>query len=388
MNESAKVIDIQDQLIIKEFGIEEITAANIALMEKQILEIPERPETKAQYDDARRFNVDAKKLIPRIEERRKELKAPILEKGKAIDDTAKKAVAMVQPLIELSGTRRQAGEDIKAAEKAEKERIEAERLEKINSSMEGLKVFANQGLTYNRASEDIANDLTILENFEISDSDFMEHTEEAKQIKATGIIATKTALENRKKFEADQAEAARVRAEQEAEAARLAEEREKLEMERKSQELAALEAAEAEAERIRLKEDAIQAEREALEAEKAKIAREAVWDEAHQENFNRDHEAAIIENEQRKADAQAAKADFEECHAAALIEHKEFRKRQQLIALDKMMLSAIATDLNQILEDYEIPKINTEKANAMVLDLITSIKTVIYGFERRVEKIR
>lgn len=67
---TAEVIEISDQLVIKEFNIQEITAANVAMMEKQILEIPETTETKDQYDAAYRFNVDAKKLLPRIEERR------------------------------------------------------------------------------------------------------------------------------------------------------------------------------------------------------------------------------------------------------------------------------------------------------------------------------
>lgn len=393
MNESAaQVIDRQDQLIIKEFGIEEITTANIALMEKQILEIPEKPETKEQYDASYRFNVDAKKLLPRIEERRKELKAPVLEKGKAIDDTAKKAVAMVQPLVELSGTRRQAWEDQKAEEKAEKDRIENERLASIQAKIDMINHLAKKPTEYNRSAEDLTKDLAHLEAVEISAIDFQERTEEAEIIRNHAIETAKIALENRKKFEADQAEAARVKAEQEAEAKRLEAEREKLEMERKAQELAALEAAEAEAERIRLKEEAIQAEREKLEHDKVVAEREAVWDVAHQENVDRDHAAAIIEHEKYKADLQA---EIDKARAAAKEDWERSEKykaeaaaREKLVGPDRMMLTTIATDLEKLLSDYEIPKLNTDEANALVLDLIASLKTRIYGFEQRGEQLR
>ena len=388
MEATSKVIDMQDQIIIKEFGIEEITAANIALMEKQILEIPEKPETKEQYDDARRFNIDAKKLLPRIEERRKELKAPVLEKCKAIDDTAKKAVAMVKPLIELSGSRREAWEIEKAAEKAEKERIEAERVASIQAKFDMLNNIAGKPIEYNRSSADIEQDIANLEAFEVSAIDFQERIGDAELIKSNAIKSAKTALENRKKFEADQAEVARVKAEHEAEKKRLAEERAKLEVERKAQEEAARAAAEAEAEKLRQEQEAIRAERGRLEAEKAKVAhaavvaeREAVWDEAHNENLEFDHAKAIEENEQRKAEAQAAQADFEAAHAAALVEHEEYRKRQQLIAMDKIMKKVVVDSFHEFIEKLAIPEFNMPESMSDHCDLIARVKSYLEYYE-------
>lgn len=388
MNESAQVINIQDQLIVKEFGIEEITAANIALMEKQILEIPEKPETKEQYDDARRFNIDAKKLIPRIEERRKELKAPVLEKCKAIDDTAKKAVSMVQPLIDLSGTRREAWEAEKAAEKAEKERIEAERVVSIQAKLDMLNHIAGKPIEYNRASSDIEQDIANLEAFEINAIDFQERMGDAELIKSNAIKSAKTALENRKKFEADQAEVARVKAEHEAEKKRLAEERAKLEVERKAQEEAARAAAEAEAEKLRQEQEAIRAERGRLEAEKAKVAhaavvaeREAVLDEAHNENLEFDHAKAIEENDRLNAESQVAQADFEAAHAAALVEHEEYRKRQQLIAIDKMMKKVVVDSFHEFIEKLAIPEFNMPESMSDHCDLIARVKSYLEYYE-------
>lgn len=394
MSEAAEVIQMQDQVMVKEFGIEELTAKNIDLMQKQILEIPENPETKDQYESAYRFNVDAKKLLPRIEERRKELKAPVLERGKLIDTTAKKAVAMVQPLIDLSGTRREAWEEIKAQEKAEKDRQEADRAAAIQAKVDMLNHLASKCHEYNRPSEDLARDLAHLESFEISAVDFQERTEEAEQIRATAIAATKTAFENRKQFEAEQAEAARVKAEQEAEAKRLEAERKKLEAQKREQKKAARKAAEAEAEKRRQEEERLRLERETLEAEKADAAhkaivleRESVWEIAHQENFDRDHEAALAEHEQFKADLQAEEAQLR-ADAKARWEATEKAKakaaeRAKLVDPDKMMITTICADLDNLISQYRIPVLNTEEANTLVRDMVATIKETIHYNEQR-----
>lgn len=389
----AEIVEIQDQIMVKEFGIEELAAANIVLMEKQILEIPEHPETKEQYDAAYRYNVDAKKLLPRIEERRKELKAPVLEKGKAIDETAKKAVSMIQPLIELSGTRRESWEAEKAAEKAEKERQEAERAAAIQAKFDILNLLAGKYQEYNRPAEKLAKDLAHLEEFEISAVDFEERTEEAEQIKVNAIEATKTALENRKKFEADQAEAIRVKAEQEAERKRLEEEAAKLEAMRLEQEEKARKAAEAEAETRRLAEEAIRAEREALEAEKAKaahaaivMAREAVWEVAHQENFDRDHAAAIIEHEifleeywheveQLKNDAMARWEETEKAKEAAAA-------RAKLIGPDKKRIQEQINLIDAAISEIKPFDFATDEAVQVVTDLYIRIKTALDDAEK------
>lgn len=370
-----EITNIQDAIITAEFGIQELTTANIALMEKQILEIPEKPETKEQYDNAYRYNVDAKKLLPRIEERRKELKAPVLEKGKAIDDTAKRAVGMIQPLIDLSGSRREAWEAKKAAEKAEKEQQEKIRLQNIQAKIDMLNHLSAKPMEYNRPAEDIARDIAHLEAFEISAIDFQERIGEAESIKSTAIEIAKAALENRKKFEADHAELARAKAEQEAENKRLKEERAKLEAERKAH------------------EESARIAREALEAEKAEAAhativseREAFWDIANIDNFNFDHAAAIVDHEEFKTSLQAeidqARADavtrWEQTEAARKAKEERFK----LIGPDKLILQAIADSLDGVIIGFDIPVLNTDEANALARDLIADIKTNIHEFEQ------
>ena len=375
MNTATKVneiVDIQDAIMVHDFGIEELTASNVLLMEKQIREIPEKPETKEQYQAAYQFNVDAKKLLPRIEERRKELKAPVLEKCKAIDDTAKKAKAMVKPLIELSGSRRQAWEDEKAAEKAEKERIETSRLAAIQAKFDMLNHLAAKPIEYNRPAEDIARDIAHLEAFEISVIDFQEKISDADLIKSEALITAKNALENRKKFEADQAEAARVKAENEEAAKRLAEEQAKIEADRKS-----------------LEKEKAEASQAAIIAE-----REAVWDIAHIDNFNFDHAAAIIENNQYDGNLQAemdqARADamtrWEQTEAAK----KAKAERLKLIGPDKLIMQTIADDFDKWVTEKakSTPAFNTSEATAAFVDLISRFKSAVDCFEKEGEVLK
>jgi hypothetical protein len=443
MNTAEKVqnvIEIQDQLMVKEFGIEELTASNVLLMEKQILEIPEKPETKEQYDNAYRFNVDAKKILPRIEKRRKELKAPVLEKGKAIDDTAKRAVAMIQPLIELSGSRREAWEAEKAAEKAEKERQESERLAAIQAKFDMLNHLAAKPMEYNRASEDIARDLAHLEAFEISVIDFQERQGEAELIKAGAIINAESALENRKKFEADQAEIARIEAEQKAERNRLEEEQAKIEEDRKKAADAQAKVIAEENQRIAEAQAKIEADRQVLEDEKRRIAgvqllfnslstqvkdresdpkllnqylvhlQELDPDEDYfKERFDEFIDAktqcindiveiskthAHADHELYKADLQAemdqamadATARWEQTEAA----RKAHAERLKLVGPDKLLMRAILETYRGQLSTLrkDLPTMGTPEASAAVCDLITRSIGAADCFEQEIEGLK
>lgn len=393
MNTVEKVQDVSEikyQLVVNDFGIQEITTGNIALMKSQILEIPEKPETKEQYQVAYQFNLDAKKLLPRIEERRKELKAPVLEKGKAIDDTAKKAKAMVQPLIELSGSSRKAWEDAMAAEKAERERQESERLASIQAKIDMLNHIAAKPMEYNRHAEDIARDIAHLEAFEISVIDFQEKMPDAELIKSGALVTARNALENRKKFEADQAEIARVKAENEAAAKRLAEEQAKLAEDRKIAEAAQAKIIAEENERMAAAQAKIKSDRKALEAEKAEAAhaaivseREAFFDIAHQENFDRDHTAALIEHNQYKADIQAeifqARADamvrWEQTEAARIARAERMTK----IEPDKRLIADRINDLDEYISGLNPLDVGykTDEVAQIELDLIVDVKNAI-----------
>ena len=370
MYEAEKVIPMDESLVLKEFDIQEITETNLGIMKDQILEIPEMPEDREQYGRVKDMHIQAKKLLPRIEERRKELKAPVLKKGKLIDATAKKAMSMVQPLIEMSGSRRQAWEDIKAKEKAEKERQEQARLEAIENLFAELDHLCKIGLQYNRSSEDISRDLAHIEAFEISAVDFQEKTEDAERVKAQGIADTEKALKHRLEWEEQQAEQARIKAEQEEEAKRLAETKAAMEAEQKAREEKARIKAEAEAEKLRKEREALEAEKRRLEAEK-----QARLDAIRKEKqFNRDHAEAIEQHElylaQIEDEIDLARAEAAERWKATERAKAEALEREKLIGPDKMMIQTVVCDWFGFIGQYKIPVLNTADGNSIISDFI------------------
>jgi len=190
-------------------GIVEITESNLKLMKEQILEIPETPENKEQYATARDMHIQAKKVLPRIEERRKEIKAPHLEQCREVDATAKKAKGMIQPLIEMSGDRRAAWEEIAEKEKAVARAEENLRLDNILGAMRGLKKMIENCLEYNIPSLSINFKIQEIENYHIEESVFQEHFDEAHIIRDQGLLNARAAMKNRIAFEADLADLAK-----------------------------------------------------------------------------------------------------------------------------------------------------------------------------------
>jgi hypothetical protein len=391
---TAQPIKIDEHMAIKEFNMHEITESNLAAMKEQILAIPELPETKEQYTSVRDMNIQAKRLLPKIEERRKEIKAPHLDKCRIIDGAAKKAKSMIVPLIELSDSRRSAWEDKIAKEKAEKEQIEKERVEKLNNLIDCLLFDCRCGLTYNRESTLIEKDLARLENIKISSVDYQERIEEAEHILAKGIADTKLALENRKKFEAQMVETARIKAEQEAESKHLAEEKAKLEAERKANDEAARKQAESEAEKLRLEREAIEKEKAMLEAERhAYIEKRylADWDEAIKINRITIPDSAKDEHEQYKTDLRneenllraEAKARWESTEKARI----EAAERKAILQIDKKIIIEIANEMGKWISVFPAQKFKTPECHKLFYVLIENIKSNIKAFEESGEAL-
>lgn len=384
LRESVK--DFEQSKAVVQFGK---ALAKFDVQEKVISDLEEATKLKitdtASEKVVRKHRQNAKALEVQIEKRRLELNREFKEKT---DEAAGLIAPRVTAAYNALDEKIKAVETEREARKAEKELAEKLRIGKIQWYMDGLEVDCSLGLEYNTPSSVIFTALECLKDIEISESDYQERTEEAKAKLSSSIASTEIALKNREKFEADQAEAARVKAEQEAESKRLEEERAKLEADRKAQEEANRKAVEAEAEIRRQEEDAIRAEREKLEHDKAVAAREAVWDEAHKENFNRDHSAAIIENDRRKAEAQAAQADFEDCHASALVEHEEYLKRQQLIAQDKLKIQEQINLIDTAISDIKPCDFATDEAAKVIADLYIAIKEALSLAEKLGAELR
>ncbi len=249
-------------------GIREITESNLRLMREQILEIPAMPENREQYNTAKDMHIQAKKILPKIETRRKEIKAPHLDKCREVDATAKAAKCMIEPLIGMSGERRVAWETAREAEREAEHEKEQARLDDITNALEDLKEKVRACTKYGIDSKAIEARIEILSDVEISPEMYQERVESAIDIKTNGLLGAELALETRLKYEAEQAglesqkkaivEAReKIKAEQKAEAERLAKlaQVQKAEARKLAEEKAVLEAkkaamAQAEADRI------------------------------------------------------------------------------------------------------------------------------------------
>jgi len=435
MIEAAAVTNIEEGKGLVEFGkalkvfdIQEQVISN--LEEAAKLEITDTASDKV----VRKHRQNAKSLLVKGDDTRKRLNREYSAK-------TNETWGLIKPRIESAykkmDSKVRAFDEIRQQRKADKELADKLRAGKIQWHMDGLEADCQDGLEYNIPSDEIEISLETLLSIKLSSIDFGDRIGEAEQMLAKGIADTQAALENRVKFEDELVKTELIKKKQEAEAKRLDEERAKLEADRKAQEEATRKAAEAEAEIRRHEEEELRAEWEALEAEKERaqtvqnafniipltikhnsenpedlneyfnfLSRltgdESVFQDrlvefhgfiANQLGFIVDiqHGHAISDHEQYKADLQAeidqARADAMEDWRRSEKYKAEASAREKLIGPDRVMLKTIATDLEELLEAYEIPKLNTEEANALVLDLIASLKTRIYGFEQRGEAL-
>lgn len=274
--------------------------------------------TTKDMDATKAARAEVREVRYNVEKIRKTLKAPALAYSKRIDDEAKEyteAILMIEaPIDELI----KAEEHRKAEEKAERERIEAERRKAIDERIWGIGQFAISagGLS----SDKVAALLETLRAEEITLDDFGDRAGEAEIAKQQTLVRLQ--------------EMHTAAVTQEAEAKRLAAEREKLDQQRREQEereaQARAKAAAEEAERgaeierqqaeLKAQQDEIDRQRREIEEAKAAAAK-AEQDRldaiAAEEQVKRDAE---VKAEQDKADAAAAaaqkKADEEAAEAA------------------------------------------------------------------------
>jgi hypothetical protein len=94
---------------------------------------------RAQDAEARSVRRDLVTLRTTIEQRRKELKAPLLERGRVLDDEAKRITGEVLKLEQPIDGQIKAEEKRKADEKAERDRAENERTARVAAVIDGLR---------------------------------------------------------------------------------------------------------------------------------------------------------------------------------------------------------------------------------------------------------
>ena len=239
-----------------------------------------------------------------LEKLRVELKAPALERTRLIDAEAKRITAELLAIEEPIDAVIKAEEQRKEEEKAAKARAEAARLAgiaaKISAIRNQISLVANQPATVIQAELEKALAL------ELSEAEFQEFLPEAIEALNDARKDLQAALNARLLYEAEQA---RIKEAQEAEAARIKAEREELAKLREA-------AAARQAEEARIAEEArkieaarLQIERERQEAElKAKREEQEAELKAQREEQERQEQAA---RQAREAEEARLKAERE-----------------------------------------------------------------------------
>lgn len=258
-----------------------VTQADLEALAQQFTDIKSITNRK-EYDAAQAALTQLKRARSSVEARRKELKADSLEFGRLVDSTAKELAAVVQPEEERLAALVQMVKDQKAAEKAERERIEQERIDKI---LNRIGEFEKLPATLQRAtSDDVLVEREKLEELVITEDVFAEFTERASMVKVAVIDELNElysgALHDERIAREERLAREKQEAEQKAEAERLAKERAELEARQK----------EVDAENARKEEELLKQQAE-LKAEQERI-----------DNERREKEAAA----QREADAKEA----------------------------------------------------------------------------------
>ena len=252
--------------------------------------------------EARAARLELVTLRTGLEKKRKEFKAPALEFGKKIDSEAERITAEIVALETAIDLQIKADEKRRADEKAEKERIEAERVQALRAKVAAIWALVEK--CHGISAERIGKGIAMVQAIDTSPVVFFELSGDAEQTRSETVKAMQAmhaaAVER-------EAEAARIEV-QRVENERLAAEL-KTQADAQAAQQVVIDKAAAE---LKAAQDAATKEAARLEAERERIRREEVARiEALQAKERREAQASIDEQERTaKAIAEAqAKID-------------------------------------------------------------------------------
>jgi hypothetical protein len=274
--------------------------------------------TREGEQDARAARKELVSLRTGLEAKRKMLKAPALEYSRRIDSEAARITAEIEKLEKPIDAQVRAQEEAREAERQRKAAEEAARMQAIQDAIAALRRIPPEATTASPAK--IEEHITLVANFTIDAAAFHEFVEQAeaarketlgllrelhraavaREAEAARLAAEREELARLRAEAAERDRAARAQqeAEQAAERERMAREQQRLNDEHHARRLeveARERAQREEAERLAAQERAQRAEQERLEAE-AKRQREEAW------RIEKARIAAEMEAEERKAD--------------------------------------------------------------------------------------
>lgn len=289
--------------------------------------------TTAGDREARQSRMALVRLRVTLEERRKELKAPILERGRLLDDEAKRITAEIVKLELPIDTAIREQERIREEARAERERVEAARVSEIRKRIEAIRSMPLELVS--APSSVVSGHIVHLEADELDEDTFAELLPEAKAARESALGKLEELLAASKQNEKLQAELREQREAQERAAAEAAEKLAAEHAEREREHLARL--AEEQAERDRLAEEQ-RLENERIQAEQAAREKALAEREAEQRRIQREaQEKAEAERQQRMA------------------EEAERLRLQEQEAIDKATLREAATEALDCLTNNVLP---------------------------------
>lgn len=321
--------------------------------------------------EARAARLELVTLRGVLEKHRKEFKKPALEFGQKIDAEAARITAEIKALETPIDEQIVADENRRAAEKAERERIESERIAGHQQRLAVMRSCATRA--HGLPSARIANGIAQVEAITLGVTAWEEFAEEAATAKDETLTAMRSMFDAAKagedehaRVEAQRLENERIAADNRAAAERLAEQQRALD-----KQAAALQAKEeAQRERIRA-EEAARLEREAEAARKVR--------EAAEEMARKREQAAIAAADVGIIAAPAQHPDVEQAIKSPFITScGEF----QIIGVDLALKPAIGTPedngarltLGQLNDRLAPVSINVSGLSALGFDPVDQVK--------------
>lgn len=314
------------------------TEAGLAELREQLAGKTFDCTDKAQDTEARQARRQLVTLRTTIEARRKELKAPLLERGKKLDDEAKRITGEILTLEAPIDAAIKGEEERKAAERAAREKAEAERRAAVMAVIDHL---AQRPLALVNAD---SHTIALMQ---------MELAEPVRLPEAATAMEAERAEVTRQDVLAKLDQLYRLTLAREAESARLAEERRALQAEQEAAAARQREADEAarrerEAEQARL-DEARRVEQARIDAENA-----AERERLAEQQRTLDAERAEMQRQRDEQAAREREAEAQRQREAAVAEAERLRaEAERLAALDAERRAALTLRVAaQAVADY------------------------------------
>lgn len=305
------------------------TEAGLAELRSQLAGATFDCSTTAGDKEARASRFALVKLRSALEDKRKELKAPLVERGRLIDAEAKRITGEILALEQPIDAVIRAAEAEREQRRIERERAEAARLTAINAAIDNIKALP---VVYVAGTQDVLRDaMAALGGRDLSAEFDAVHLPRAEEARAAALFQLDTLLSQR--VAAD------------AEAARLQAEREALEQQRR----------EAAAEQARIEAEAAAARAEADRLARAQREREAAAARQEQERIAAEQRAESERLAAERAELERQQAEQRQKEAAAQAQREreaaEARAREEAEAIERATLISAANDACNLLHE-------------------------------------